>query len=162
MGEMDQTSIKSLRGRICTSLKRAETEDPMSVQAQTLRLLTCALEDRDMLARARGACSGCEDSEILALLETMVSQRNLSARQYDENGRISDAEREREEIEIIEAFLPVPLSGEALKVAAAEVVSDLEAHKLTDVGRCMSELRTRYPGRIECGPAGKAVRAALS
>lgn len=162
MGEMDQTAIKSLRIRICAALKQAEVEDANSVRAQTLRLLSCALQDRDMLARSRGDCSGCGDSEILSLLETMVAQRNVSAAQYDESGRISDAEREREEIEIIEAFLPVPLSGEALTTAAAEVVADLEAEKLTDVGRCMSELRTRFPGRIECGPAGKAVRAALS
>ena len=47
------------------------------------------------------------------------------------------------------------------ETAAAAVVTELQAQKLKDVGRCMSALRQKYPGRIECGPASKAVRAAI-
>ena len=162
MGEMDKTAMTSLRLRICQALKQAEAEDRCSVRAQTLRLVDCAMSDRDALARSRGTCSGCDEEEITQLLETMVAQRKVSAAQYDDNGRISDAEREREESEIIASFLPQPLQGAALQAAAEQVVTDLEARKLTDVGRCMSALRERFPGQIECGPAGKAVRAALS
>ena len=81
--------------------------------------------------------------------------------QFDDAGRITDAEREREELEVIMSFLPEPLSGDALQSAAAEIVSKLQASKLKDVGRCMTALREKYPGRIECGPASKAVRAAI-
>ena len=91
----------------------------------------------------------------------MVAQREISAREYDESGRISDAEREREEMEILQAFLPRPLEGDALETAVEKVVEDLEAHKLKDMGRCMAELQNRYPGRIDTGTAGKAVRRAL-
>ncbi|MEM9172100.1 MAG: GatB/YqeY domain-containing protein [Pseudomonadota bacterium] len=48
-----------------------------------------------------------------------------------------------------------------VNVAAETVVRELQAHKLKDVGRCMTALRQKYPGRIECGPASKAVRAAI-
>ena len=43
-----------------------------------------------------------------------------------------------------------------------EIVTDLGASKLKDLGRCMSALKERYPGLIETGAAGKAVRKALS
>lgn len=162
MGQSDQTEPSSIRRRLEQALAQAESLNPNGVQAQTLRLVKCAMSDRDVLARERGECAGCEETEIQKLLETMVAQREVSAREYDEAGRITDAEREREEIEVIDAFLPKPLTGAALQAAVATVVADLEASKLKDVSRCMSELRERFPGRIECGPAGKAVRAALS
>ncbi|MEL8056285.1 MAG: GatB/YqeY domain-containing protein [Pseudomonadota bacterium] len=143
------------------ALSKAESIDANTVEAQTLRLVKCAMDDRDVLARGRGECSGCDDEVITELLEVMAKQREASIKQYDDNGRIVDAEREREELDIINGFLPRPLLGDDLKSAAEAVVDELQAHKLKDVGRCMSALREKYPGRIECGPASKAVRAAI-
>lgn len=161
MGQLDQTTPLTIRDRLCAALTEAEASDACSVSAQTLRLVKCAMTDRDVTARSRGECSGCEDGDILQLLETMVAQREVSAREYDDAGRIADAERERDEIDVITAFLPQPLKGAALEAAVSNVVADLEASKLKDVGRCMTALRERFPGQIECGTAGKAVRAAL-
>ena len=161
MGQLDQTVQLTLRNRINTALSSAETENANSVESQTLRLIKCAMDDRDVIARGRGECSGCDNEVILELLETMVAQRERAIKQFDDNGRIAEAEREREEIEIIAEFLPKPLIGEALETAAAAVVSQLRASKLKDVGRCMTALRERYPGQIEGGPASKAVRAAI-
>lgn len=162
MGQLDQTMTMTIRERLCRALTEAEQADADGVRAQTLRLVKCAMTDRDVTARSRGECSGCDDSEIQRLLETMVAQREVSAREYDDLGRIADAERERDEIEVIDAFLPKPLIGKALEDAVQAVVVELEASKLKDVGRCMSALRQRFPGQIECGPAGKAVRDALA
>ena len=162
MGQLDTTTTPTIRDQICAELKAAEAADPNGVKAQTLRLVKCAMSDRDVSARGRGECSGCEDEELLDLLQTMVAQRTVSAQQFDEAGRVFDAERERDEIEIIQAYLPRRLDGEALKLAVTQVVHDLEASKLRDVGRCMSALRERFPGQIDCSLAGKAVRAALS
>lgn len=162
MGQLETTITPTIRQRLNRALVDAERVDPNDVRSQTLRLVICAVTDRDVTARARGTCSGCEDSEIQALLETMVAQREISASEYDEVGRVADAERERDEIDVIDVFLPKPLLGEALAVAVRNVVAELEASKLKDVGRCMSALRTRFPGQVDCGSAGKAVRAALS
>ena len=161
MGQMDQTIQITLRKRIDAALKRAESDDACGVEAQTLRLVKCAMEDRDVIARKRGECSGCDNDVIQELLETMAAQREKSIKQFDDAGRIADAERERDELDVILSFLPKPLAGEDLQSAAAEVVTELQARKLKDVGRCMTALRARYPGRIECGPASKAVRAAI-
>ncbi len=152
---------QSLRKQISSALVAAENEDTCSVRAQTLRLIKCAMTDRDVTARGRGDCSGCDDEDILSILETMVAQREISVQQYDDAGRIADAERERDEIDVLNEFLPQPLQGEALAKAVTAVVADLEAKKLKDVGRCMTALRARYPGQIECGAASKAVRAAI-
>lgn len=161
MGHSDVSSTTNIRDRILAALESSEQDDPQGVRARTLRLVKCAMRDRDVTARTQGQCEGCEDTDVRKLLETMVAQREISAREYDESGRITDAEREREEMEILQAFLPRPLEGAALEAAVEQVVEDLEAHKLKDMGRCMAELQNRYPGRIDTGSAGKAVRRAL-
>ena len=52
--------------------------------------------------------------------------------------------------------------GMDFEVNSEIIVTDLGASKLKDLGRCMSALKERYPGLIETGAAGKAVRKALS
>lgn len=150
-----------LRVRLEVALANAQDLDRDSVDSATLRLILCAVKDRDVSARSRGECSGCPDDAVQSLLATMALQRESSARQYDEAGRIEEAERERAELAVIEQFLPQKLEGEALALAVADVVGDLEASKLKDIGRCMQELKVRYPGRIGTGSASKAIRAVL-
>lgn len=150
-----------LRERLQAALGEAERRDPDGIRAGTLRLVICAVRDRDVTARERGECSGCPDEGVREVLKTMAAQRRVSAAEFDDAGRIEDAEREREELAIIEEFLPQPLQGAALDEAVRDVVDELDAANLRDLGRCMSALKERYPGQIEPGRAGRAVRKAL-
>ena len=150
-----------LREQLVSTLKRAEAEDHDGVEAATLRLILCAVDDRDVMARQRGECSGCPEQAVRDLLKTMAAQRRESAQEYDEAGRVAEAERERAEYDIIVSFLPKKLEGDALAAAVNQVVEELEASRLKDLGRCMDALKLRYPGQIETGTAGRAVRAAL-
>lgn len=161
MAYTSQLEEPGFKARLKAALETAEAQDSDGVRAATLRLVQCAVRDRDVSARSRGECEGCPEAAVRQVLQTMAAQREVSAREYDEAGRIEDAEREREELAIIEEFLPRPLMGEALEAAVRGVVEDLDASKLKDVARCMSALKQRYPGRIDTGAAGKAVRQAL-
>ena len=162
MANQENNDAGLLREQLAQALASAEQADANGVVAQTLRLVVCAIEDRDVLARSRGACDGCSRTDIIDLLETMVAQRDISAKEYDEAGRVVEADREREEIAVLEVFLPQPLLGLDLERAVAEIIARLGATKLKDVSRCMAALRDSYPGQIECNSAGQAVREALS
>ncbi len=162
MGREDTSETMSLKARIIQALKSETEKGASDVELATLRLIECAVRDRDVCARGRGVGEGCPDADVRAVLETMVAQREVSAREHDAAGRIEDAIREREEIEVIEKFLPVPLSGAKLDAAVQDIVEDLGASKLKDVGRCMSALKDKFPGMVESGTAGKAVRDALT
>ena len=151
----------SLRKRLEAALADAEARDDQSVESATLRLIRCAAKDRDAIARSQGECAGCPDERLLELLHVMAEQRKISAEEYDDAGRINEAEREREELEIIRSFIPKNLSGDALDKAIDQVVTDLGATRLKDVGRCMVALKERYPGKINSTTASKAVRQAL-
>lgn len=132
------------------------------VRLATLRLINCAIRDRDARARSSGDRDTCPEEAVRDVLATMARQREVSAEEFEHDGRIDDAMREREELEIIDAYRPKPLANDALKAAVKNVVEDLEAGSLKDLGRCMSTLKARYPGLIDSKQAGKAVREALS
>ena len=150
-----------LRVRLETALLNAQNTDRDSVEAATLRLILCAVNDRDVSARGRGECGGCPEVGMRELLTTMRRQRQSSAKEYDEAGRIEEAERERAELAVIEPFLPQKLKGAELEAAVRDVIEELEATKLKDMGPCMLALKGRYPDRIDTGTASKAIRAAL-
>ena len=150
-----------LRERLEVALEHAQNADRDSVESATLRLILCAVDDRDISARKRGECGGCEETTMKELLDTMAKQRTSSAEQYDEAGRIEEAERERSELAVIQTFLPKKLEGDALKGAVDGIIEELEATKLKDLGRCMQALKALYPGQIDTGSASKALREAL-
>lgn len=162
MGQEDKTAPMSLKARIAQAVKTARDSGDNEVHLATLRLIECAIRDRDICARGRGEGEGCPEADVRQVLETLVAQREVAAREHEAAGRIDDAIREREEIEVIGQFLPAPLSGKALDEAIDGIVEDLGASKLKDLGRCMSALKKRYPGLIENGAAGKAMRKALT
>ncbi len=162
MGREDVSACMGLRARILQALKDESDSAGDETKRATLRLIECAIRDRDVCARGRGQGAGCPDEDVRRVLETLVTQREESAREHDDEGRIEDAIREREEIDIIRSFLPRQLSGKALDIAVKQVVDDLGASKLTDLGRCVTALKERYPGLIEAAEAGKAVRTMLT
>jgi len=91
----------------------------------------------------------------------LVKQREESAAVYETAGRLDLAEREQREAEIVRTYLPEPMDDRAIAKAAREVVDDLGAAGLKDMGRCMGALKDRYTGRMDFSRAGKEVRDLL-
>ncbi len=126
----------------------------------TLRLINAAIKDRDIAARGAGK-DALTDEDVLEILSKMVKQRKESARAYEDGGRLELVDQELEEIEIIREFMPQQLDDESMRSVCAEVVEDLDAHGLRDMGRTMAALKERYPGQMDFGEASKLVRELL-
>ncbi|MEE8270737.1 MAG: GatB/YqeY domain-containing protein [Alphaproteobacteria bacterium] len=150
-----------IRARLTEALPDAmKAKQPRAVS--TLRLILAALKDRDIAARGKGNTDGISDDDILALLQTMVRQRRDSIELYEQGGRLDLAEGEREEVAVIQRFLPRPMDEMAMQQAIDSVIADLDAKGLKDMGRTMAELRTRYAGRMNFAKASSVVKAALA
>ena len=148
-----------MRERIDAALKAAiKAQDRRRMS--TLRLINCAIKDRDVAARGSGKEPVCEE-DVLGILAKMIKQREESGRVYEEAGRLELAEQEREEIEIIREFLPRQLDEDAVRGACESVVREVGAQGLRDMGRCMSALKTRYPGQMDFGKASGVVKQLL-
>lgn len=158
--EADATSAANLRQALKDALDLSEREGD-ETRVSTLRLVLCALRDRDMRARSKDECKGCDDAEIIDILRGMIEQRDTAIAKYEAAGRIELADKEREEREVLAGFLPQALPVDAVDQAARDVVQELDASGLKDMGRCVSELKARFPDQIETATAKKAVKAYL-
>jgi uncharacterized protein YqeY len=150
----------ALRERISDDLKTAmKARD--EVRVGTLRLIQAAIKDRDIAARTSDRPQGCEEVEIQAILSKMAKQREESAEAFENAGRLELAEREREEQEIVQSYMPRQLSETEIRNATAAVVAELDATGLKDMGRCMQALKSRYAGQMDFSKAGAQVKDML-
>ncbi|KAB2685333.1 MULTISPECIES: GatB/YqeY domain-containing protein [Brucella/Ochrobactrum group] len=139
-----------------TTALKAQDKRRMS----TLRLVMAAVKDRDIANRTAGK-DPVGDEELLGILGKMVKQREESARIYEEGSRIELAEAEREEIAIISEFLPQQMSDDEIKQACADVIAEIGAQGLRDMGKCMAVLKERYAGKMDFTKASAIVKSLL-
>lgn len=128
----------------------------------TIRLILAALKDRDIAARSSGNQDGIDDATVLSMLQTMVKQRRESIIMYEQGGRTELAQQEREEIDVIEAFLPKQLTEDDTREAIAALIAELGATGVKDMGKVMAELRGRFAGQMDFTKASALVREKLA
>jgi uncharacterized protein YqeY len=131
------------------------------LRLSTLRLINAAIKDKDIALRMEDRPDGVSSSEILQILGKMVKQRQESARAYEEGGRLELAQQELSEIKIIEEFLPRQLSNEDVAKAIEEVISDIGATSIRDMGKVMASLKETYTGQMDFGKAGAKIKSLL-
>ena len=149
-----------LRPRLIDSLKAAmKSRNERSVS--TLRLILAALKDRDIAAKGKGNKDGISDDEVLGLLQSMIKQRRDSIEMYEKGGRSELARKEAEEITIIEGFLPKQMSEDETTAAIAEIIADVGAETLKDMGKTMAALKEKYAGRMDFSKASAVVKERL-
>ncbi|HEC71101.1 MAG TPA: GatB/YqeY domain-containing protein [Roseobacter sp.] len=150
-----------LRTRITDALKQA-MKDKAVARLSTLRLINAAIKDKDIAARADGGDDGVGDAEVLAILGKMSKQRMESVRAYEEGGRLDLADRERDEIKVIEEFLPRQLTEEESAKAVDDAIAEVGASSIRDMGKVIGLLKARYTGQMDFGSVGPKVKDRLS
>ena len=149
-----------MRSRLDKNLKEAIRSQEKQRLA-TLRLINAAIKDRDIAVRSEENTEGVSDSEIILILSNMVKQRKQSIVQYEEGGRIELAERERQEIKIIEEFLPNQLSDLEIREEVSKIIESKDKLTIKDIGKIMGELKTNFSGRMDFGKASEIVKTLL-
>ncbi|MBK5910566.1 glutamyl-tRNA amidotransferase [Rhodothalassium salexigens] len=146
-------------------LKR-ELKDAMrardATKADTVRLILAAVKDQDIANRLDDKTEQDDDSQIRQILAKMIKQRQESIRAYEDAGRCELAERERDEIGVIERFLPKQLNDREITSACRAVVDEVGAQGLRDIGRCMGTLKARYAGQMDFAKASAKVKEILA
>jgi len=126
----------------------------------TLRAINAAIKDKDIANRGDGKAP-LTNEEILALLQKMVKQREESFAIYAEAGRNDLATVEKEEIDILNEFLPKGLTDAEVEAAIKAAIAKTGAAGGKDMGKVIASLKADYPGRIDFGKASGKVKAAL-
>ncbi|ATD66637.1 glutamyl-tRNA amidotransferase [Luteimonas chenhongjianii] len=122
-----------------------------------IRLMLAAIKQREVDERIE-----LDDAAVLAVLEKMVKQRRDSVSQYEAASREDLAQVERDEIVVIERYLPE-------KLGEAEILAEIEAAKAesgaagpNDIGKLMGVLKPRLAGKADMGVVSRLVKQSLS
>ena len=149
-----------MRTHIAAAMKQA-LKNKDQIALGTMRLILAALKDRDIAARGNGNPDGIGDDEIFGLLQTMIKQRNESAKMYRDGDRPALADAEEAEIAIIKGFLPTQLNDEEMQAAIDSAIDQADASSVKDMGQVMGFLKSNYAGQMDFSVASQAVKAAL-
>ena len=149
-----------MREAISKAMKAAlRNKDQTALSA--IRLISAALKDRDIAARTADSPDGINDEEILSMLQTMIKQRNESAKMYLQGNREDLANKEKDEINVIQQFLPAQLSEKEIKTAIEKAIKSKKASSIKDMGSIMADLKKNYAGQMDFGLASKQVKEFL-
>src|ERR1700680_4962955 len=143
----------SLEQKIMTDLKTAMLAKDQKAM-RSLRAVKAAI----ILAKtAEGAGGEIKEEEEMRLLQKLLKQRRDSLEIYQKQNREDLAQKEQEEIEVIEKFLPAPLTDEELKAAISKIIADTGASSPADIGKVMGAAMKQLGGQSD----GKKISAAV-
>jgi uncharacterized protein YqeY len=141
----------SLEQKVMVDLKNAMlAKDEKSLRS--LRAIKAALIN---LKTSEGFGGEVKEEDEIKLLQKLVKQRKESLDIYEKQSRNDLAEKEREEIEVIEKFLPKQLTEEELKNAITSIINETGATTQADMGKVMGMANKRLGGKAD----GKTIAA---
>ena len=146
----------SLKSRIQEDVKQAMRAHERE-QLAALRLVTAAIKQKEVDERIQ-----LNDEQVLAVLDKMVKQRRESLEQFQKAGRDDLAAKEQFELDLIQTYLPEPLSADQLAELIRSTIADLGASSLRDMGAVMNALRGQVQGRADMKAVSQAVKTQLA
>jgi uncharacterized protein len=143
----------SLKDRITEEIKTAmKAQD--KVRLETLRSIKKVLLEKEVSVRPSGQTELTEEQEI-EVLSQVAKQRRDSIEQYTNANRADLAQKEADELAIVETFLPAQMSDEEVENAIAKIIADVGASSAKDMGKVMAPVMQQLKGKAD----GKKVQA---
>lgn len=147
----------SLEQQINTAIKTAmRAKDKV-----TLRALRAVKTEILKAKTEKGAAEEMSDAQEIKILSKMVKQRKDAAGIFDKQGREDLAAKEKEEIAVIQQFLPAQLSEEDLKAGIQGIIEETGAASMKDMGKVMGIASKKFAGQADGKQISGIVRALL-
>lgn len=146
----------SLKGQITEDMKsamKAGDKDRLKV----VRLMLAAVKQVEIDQRTE-----LDDAAVLGVIGKMVKQRRDSVEQFEKGDREDLAKIERDEIAVLETYLPEPLSGDELATIVTAAIESTGATGMRDMGKVMAEVKAKAAGRADMGAVSAAVKQRLN
>ena len=133
---------------------RAKAELKLS----TLRMVKSALKNKEIDKRA-----ALDEKEEMQVLSTLIKQRKDSVEQFTKGGRLELAQKEQQEIDIIEAYLPQAIGEEQVASTVKAVISEMGSPTMKDMGTVMKNVMARFAGaRVDGKLVSETVKRELT
>ena len=146
----------AIKGKINEDMKTAMRGHEKERLA-TIRLIMAALKQREVDERIE-----LTDEHILAILNKMIKQRRDSISQFEAGNRPDLAQKEAEEIRIIQQYLPAQLSESEVELTIAAAIQDSGALSAKDMGKVMGILKAKLQGKADMTVVSAKVKEKLA
>lgn len=151
----------SLQKKIIDDLTRS-MKDRDEALTRVLRSIKASMLEKEISIRKGGKAESLSDEHVTDVLVKAAKQRRDSLLQFREAGRTDLAAIEEEELNVIERYLPKPLTEDELKQLIADAVKQSGAASPQDMGKVMGVLMPRVKGKADGALVSKMVRESLS
>lgn len=139
----------------------AELKEAMAAREaerrDTLRLILSSLRSAEKELQRP-----LHDDEELQVLQRERKKRGEAAEAFREAGRAEQADAEERELEVLEEFMPEPLSEEDLEEIVDDVIAEVGATSMRDLGRVMADVMPQVAGRADGSTVSQLVREKLA
>ncbi|MGC1402562.1 MAG: GatB/YqeY domain-containing protein [Thermodesulfobacteriota bacterium] len=146
----------SFTQEIDESFKTAlKSQDKMRTSA--LRMLRAAIKNKEVERRGK-----LEDLEIIPIIQGLIRQGKEAVEQFEKGGRTDLAEKEKAELKIYAAFLPAQVTPDEIEESITQIIQEIKASGVKDMGKVMKTAMARLAGRAEGQTIQAIVRQKLS
>ena len=150
----------SLKDKIQTDYKNSvKSKDKAKIS--TYRLILSGIKDLEIVNRSGPNKKDTSDEDIKKLIKKMIKQRSESIEVYKKNNRNDLLEIEQQETSILWEYLPKQLNDEDTKKICIEVIKEINASSIKDMGKVMGELKKKYSDNLDFSIAGKILKEIL-
>ena len=146
----------SLKARITEDMKLA-MKAKESIKLASVRLLLAAIKQREVDERVE-----LDDSAILAVIEKLCKQRKDSIAQYEAAARQDLADTEKQELDILSAYLPAKMTTEEITAQIHAAIQATGANSPADMGKLMACLKPQVAGKADMTEVSRLVKVALN
>ncbi|MDO6460541.1 GatB/YqeY domain-containing protein [Granulosicoccaceae sp. 1_MG-2023] len=147
--------MSELKKRITDDIKAA-MKGSDKTRLGTLRMISAAIKQREVDERIE-----LSDEQILTVLDKMSKQRRESIAQYDAAGRDDLSAVEKNELAIIQEFLPAQLTDEEIDALIKDALAATGAADIKDMGKVMGFVKPKAQGRADMSQISARIRAQL-
>jgi hypothetical protein len=146
----------TLKARITEDMKAAMRSKD-AARLGVIRLILSEIKQREVDERIT-----LDDGQVLAVLNKMIKQRRDSIEQFKTAARQDLVDKESQELEVIQAYLPAALSDAEVNQIIKDAIAATSAAGIKDMGAVMNAARPRLQGRADMGEVSKKVKALLT
>ncbi|WP_116963971.1 GatB/YqeY domain-containing protein [Fastidiosibacter lacustris] len=148
--------MSEIRARLIEDMKSSMKNKDKNRLA-TIRMALAAFKQKEIDERVE-----IIESDIISILSKMIKQRKESAEQFKRAGRDELAQKELEEIEILQDYLPKALSENEIIEIIQRAILEVGASSIKDMGKIMSAIKAELNGRADMGKVGSMIKSQLS
>jgi len=132
-----------------------KAKDKLKLDA--IRMVRGAIRNREIETQDE-----LDDSGVLQVLANQIKRRKDSIEQFSDAGRTDLVERETEQLQALEIYMPQQISPEEIKELIDEVIAEVGASSMRDMGKVMSTIMPKVQGRADGKEVNQMVRERLA